>query len=311
VLANDSDPDGDALSVQSFTQGANGSVTENADGTISYTPAAGFSGSDSFTYVVGDGNGGFATAAVSVIVTADPINHAPVAVDDTFTVSQDETLSVNGVLNNDVDADGDALTASLVWAPTHGTLALNSDGSFSYTPDAGFFGTDGFIYRAKDGEGGADTATAFITVTATADPINHAPVAANDAVHIEAEAMNLQGYEIQSWDAASGGQLIGTWSTGSSAEVAFQGASGLYALTVDYFDENDGVSAARVFINGEQKDAWIFDQDLGAAVPDATNLVERTIGEFQLNPGDVIRLEGDADVGEAARFDGIDFVEIA
>jgi hypothetical protein len=174
VLANDTDPDGNALTVIAAGTPHKGATAVNPDGTITYTPAVGFSGSDSFLYLVSDGNGGSATAVVHVTVSPDTAddetnsddetNHAPVAVDDTFTTSQDVPLSVNGVLDNDKDADGDTLFASLVSGPTHGTLALNTDGSFSYTPANGFVGTDSFVYLANDDNGGVDTAIASVTV---------------------------------------------------------------------------------------------------------------------------------------------------
>ena len=81
------------------------------------------------------------------------------------------------MLGNDTDPDGDPLTAILGTGPTNGTLALNADGSFSYTPNAESSGTDSFTYTASDGQGGTDTATVTITVASVNDP----PVATDDA----------------------------------------------------------------------------------------------------------------------------------
>src|SRR5262249_25048055 len=85
VLANDSDPDGDALSVTAVTQGAHGAVVVNADDTVTYTPAAGFSGTDQFTYTISDGNGGSATAAVTITVNPGPSNAAAFVGEDAST----------------------------------------------------------------------------------------------------------------------------------------------------------------------------------------------------------------------------------
>jgi hypothetical protein len=99
----------------------------------------------------------------------DDPNSAPTAVDDSYSMQQDGTLTVNapGVLANDSDPDGDPLTAALQTTPTNGSASVNGDGSFSYTPDDGFIGTDTFTYVASDGFGGADKATVTITVNQT------------------------------------------------------------------------------------------------------------------------------------------------
>jgi VCBS repeat-containing protein len=171
VLANDADPDGDALTVTAVTQPANGSVTINANGTITYSPAAGYHGPDSFTYAIGDGRGGADTATVNVSVT--PVNDVPMAQDDAYATNEDMPLAISpaGVLTNDSDPDGDPLTAVLVDAPTKGALTLNADGSFNYVPHANANGTDSFTYIARDGS--ADSAPA--TVTFTIRPVNDAP----------------------------------------------------------------------------------------------------------------------------------------
>ncbi|HEX7651198.1 MAG TPA: cadherin-like domain-containing protein, partial [Candidatus Paceibacterota bacterium] len=101
---------------------------------------------------------------------AAPGNTAPVANDDSYSVDQDATLTVNaadGVLANDTDADSDAMTAATSTDVSNGTLTLNSDGSFTYVPDAGFTGTDSFTYMANDGTDNSNAATATITVNAT------------------------------------------------------------------------------------------------------------------------------------------------
>src|SRR5207247_652206 len=108
-----------------------------------------------------------------------PVNDAPVAAnDDSYTTPEDTQLTVSapGVLANDSDVDGDALSAVLVSNPTHGTLTLNGDGSLVYMPALNFNGIDSFTYKASDGQAQSGVATVTITVT----PVNDAPVAAND-----------------------------------------------------------------------------------------------------------------------------------
>ena len=107
-------------------------------------------------------------------VTIEPAdtNAPPTATDDSYTVSENETLTVNapGVLDNDTDSDGDTLTAAVVDTPSNGGLDLSADGAFEYTPDDGFTGEDSFDYEVTDGNGGSDTATVTITVTEGATP---------------------------------------------------------------------------------------------------------------------------------------------
>jgi hypothetical protein len=160
VLANDTDPNGLPLSASVVTQPAHGTLALNADGSFVYTPAAGYVGSDSFTYQASDGVATGNTA--TVVLEVSP----PAAAADSAAVNENETLTVAapGVLANDTDPNGLPLSATVVNPPAHGTLALNADGSFSYTPAAGYFGTDSFSYQANDGTVSSLPATVTITV---------------------------------------------------------------------------------------------------------------------------------------------------
>src|SRR5213075_1478846 len=106
---------------------------------------------DSFTYSISDGNGGSDTATVNV--TVQNVNDPPVANGNSYTINQDTVLNVAapGVLGNDTDIDGDALTANLVSGASHGNVVLAANGSFTYTPAPSFAGSDSFTYRAFDG----------------------------------------------------------------------------------------------------------------------------------------------------------------
>jgi VCBS repeat-containing protein len=169
VLANDSDPDGDTVSLVGTTNGSNGTVS-CAGGVCIYTPAPDFNGSDSFTYTITDGRGGTSTGTVNVTVA--PVNDAPVAWNDSFAIDEDSSLTVSapGVLVNDTDEDSAAITAALVSGVTSGSLTLNADGSFTYTPAANFNGTDSFTYRADDGGAESNLATVTITVNPLPEP---------------------------------------------------------------------------------------------------------------------------------------------
>ena len=163
VLGNDVDGDGDTLTAVLDSDVSDGTLALSADGSFTYTPDTGFTGTDSFTYHANDGTDDSNVATVTITVNA-----APVAADDAYTVDQDTMLAAAapGVLDNDSDADGDALTAVLDTDVSNGTLILNADGSFDYTPDAGFTGTDSFTYHANDGTDDSNVATVTITVEA-------------------------------------------------------------------------------------------------------------------------------------------------
>jgi VCBS repeat-containing protein len=182
VLGNDSDPEGDAITAALVTDAAHGSVTLNADGTFSYTPDPNYFGVDTFTYIASDAESDGNLATVTINIAAGP-NGAPVADDDQYAVSEDNVLVIaaDGVLDNDSDDDGDTLTASLVADASNGNVTLNSDGSFSYVPDAQFNGVDSFTYAANDGQINSLPATVSITVNAVDDP----PVAFDDFYFVE------------------------------------------------------------------------------------------------------------------------------
>jgi Ca2+-binding RTX toxin-like protein len=173
VLANDTDLDGETLTVTSVTQGANGTVTIEADGTVTYTPDPDFNGADSFTYEISDGNGGIATGTVDV--TVEPVNDDPVAVADAATTDEDVSVNIPA-LGNDEDVDGDPLVIASARQGAHGTVAIQGDGTLTYTPDPDFNGADSFTYQVSDGNGGTDTVTVNVTIT----PVNDAPSANDD-----------------------------------------------------------------------------------------------------------------------------------
>jgi len=154
------DVDGDPLSFVIVTGPTNGTLT-GTGASRTYTPNANFNGSDSFTFLVNDGTDDSNVATVSITVNA--VNDAPVAAPDSYVVSPGNVVRGN-VLFNDTDVEGDPLTAVLGTGPTFGTLVLNPNGTFTYTPGTGFAGTDSFTYRASDGS--AQSALTTVSITA-------------------------------------------------------------------------------------------------------------------------------------------------
>ena len=190
VIDNDREVDRSTAMVTEVTRTNNGTLTLNADGTFEYIPDADFFGTDTFTYQLEDSTG--ATSTATVTITVDGTNDAPAAVDDSFTTNEDTpytaTLGLNDLLQNDLDVDGDTLmvTTTPVSGPSHGQVTINPNGTFTYRPDANFFGTDSFTYEVTDGNNGRAEATVQITV----NPVNDDPVANVDNFMVD-EDMSL------------------------------------------------------------------------------------------------------------------------
>jgi Ca2+-binding RTX toxin-like protein len=178
LLANDSDADGDPLSITDVVNALNGSaVFDDVAGTITFTPDADYYGPASFEYVVSDGMK-TDTAVVNIDVT--PVDDAPIAQDDSVQATQDTTLVINAVdlLVNDIDVDGDALSLVSVQNTLNGTVVYdNVAGTITFTPTPGYTGNASFDYTMTDG-----TSNSSASVLVDVLPPNTAPVAVDDNV---------------------------------------------------------------------------------------------------------------------------------
>ncbi|MFZ6747250.1 collagen-binding domain-containing protein [Undibacterium sp. JH2W] len=167
LLSNASDADStDVLTVRITTQPAHGTVTKNAGNTWTYTPAANYNGSDTFSYVVNDGKVDSNVATVSLTIKA--VNDAPVVSNQSITVDNATSILIKAL---GTDVDGDVLSSKLISTAGHGTVTLNADGSFTYKATAGYVGTDSFSYKVNDGKLDSNLATVSLTVTAVAPPV--------------------------------------------------------------------------------------------------------------------------------------------
>jgi len=170
VLSNDSDPDsGDTITISAVgTPNHGGSVLINAPKTgLVYTPAAGFSGIETFPYTIRDVSGATDTATVAVTVEALPVNNPPVANDDSYTVNQGSQNNALPVLSNDSDPDpGDTITILAVGTPNHGgSVVINAPKTgLVYTPAPAFSGLETFTYTVRDVAGATDQATVDVSV---------------------------------------------------------------------------------------------------------------------------------------------------
>jgi VCBS repeat-containing protein len=165
-----SDADSASLTYSRVANAAHGNVTVHADGTFSYTPNADFNGSDSFGFKANDGVLDSNVGTVSL--TVHPVNDAPVATNGSASGNEDTVVA--GTLTAS-DIDSASLSYSAVSQPAHGSVTVHTDGTFSYTPNADFNGTDSFSFKANDGTLDSNAATESLTV----NPVNDAPVAAH------------------------------------------------------------------------------------------------------------------------------------
>ena len=173
VLANDTDPNGDTLSVSAATDPAHGTTAVQPNGTVRYTPDANYNGSDTFDYTVSDGTGGTDTGTVTVTVTA--VNDPPTPSNDTLATMRNTPATIS-VLADDIDVDGDTLSTTGVTSPAHGTASVNPDGSVTYDPANNYVGSDAFDYTVSDGHGGTAVGSVAVSVVL----VNQPPVAVDD-----------------------------------------------------------------------------------------------------------------------------------
>jgi VCBS repeat-containing protein len=327
VLANDTDPDGDPLTVVSASA-ANGTVTINADGTLTYVPRANFNGSDLISYTISDGQGGTASATVTVTIAA--VNDVPVATNDGVTTPEDVPVRV-AVLANDTDVDGDPLTVTNASAG-QGTVVINADGTLTYTPRADFNGTDTISYTISDGKGGTASATVAVTVT----PVNDAPVVAAalaarddlDGTTVSvATAPGFSDVDSATFTYSASGLPAGLTidaMTGVISGVidrsASRSAGGVYAVTVTVADQA-GASASQTFrwsvanpAPAAANDSVTVDEDGSVVVPVLANDADPdgdplTVTAASAANGSVaINADGTLTYAPRANFNGSDLI---
>ncbi|OYU96499.1 MAG: hypothetical protein CFE21_08925 [Bacteroidetes bacterium B1(2017)] len=204
---------------------SHGSLSFNADGTFTYTPNANYNGTDNFIYQLCDADGDCDTALVTIVIT--PVNDVPLAVWDAASTNEDAPVSGTVATNDNLSGDG-GNTWSLVTGASHGSVVVNGDGTYTYTPDANYNGTDEFIYQICDVDNDCDTAIVRLNIV----PVNDVPVANWDATSTT-EDVPVSG------TVATNDNLSGdggnTWSlvTGASHGSVVVNANGTYTYTPD------------------------------------------------------------------------------
>ena len=222
VLANDYDPDGDPISIFSFTQPLHGSVSQSVTQLV-YQSFAGYCGSDNFSYTITDGRGGFSSNAfVFVTVTCGASNQNPVAVADFATVSSGSNVTIS-VLANDYDPNGDPLSISSFTQPLHGSV-FQSGTQLVYQSASPYCGPDLFTYTIGDGRGGF--ASTNVSVTVNCAPSNHPPVAVNDSATVASGVSTFINVLANDYDPDF--DPISIWSFGQPLHGSVFQAGGLY-----------------------------------------------------------------------------------
>ncbi len=232
VLDNDTDDESDMLTAVKLSDPANGSLIFNEDGTFTYTPNPNSYGAVSFDYKVYDGSSYSETVTVSINVS--PVNDAPIAVGNTYTTNEDETLTVlveDGIalFDNDYDPEGSPIFAELMGNVSNGLLMLYSDGSFTYTPALNFFGTDSFTYRVTDGE----LNSSIVTVTIDVIEVNHAPIAMGESYTTAEDTIQI--LNVLDNDADVDGDVLTAIKTSDPANgtVVYNSVDGTFTYTPD------------------------------------------------------------------------------
>jgi len=300
VLSNDTDLDGDSLTITAFSQGTSGSVVNNGNGTFTYTPTAGFVGADTFTYTISDGNGGTAVGTVAVTVDSivnPPINTPPVATNDTLTTTLGNAITTGNVLTNDSDLDGDTLTVSSFTQAANGTVVNNGNGTFTYAPTAGFLGVDSFTYTASDGRGGTAVGTVIVTVGPVVNPpVNTSPIATDDtATTTVGNAVTTGDVLANDSDADDDDLSITNFTQGTSGTVANNGDgtftytpnagfTGNDSFTYTISDGNGGtdVGTVAVTVNSANNNTNVFNGTDSSETATATSAQD----EFDMAGGD-------------------------
>ena len=281
VSTNDIDIDGETLTYNPIVNPANGTLTLNADGTFTYTPNTGFSGTDFFQYEVCDP--GFCDTAIVVITVID-LNTLPTVTEDTFTVNEDDILN-GDVSSNDNDADGDILVYSpdgIIDTP-HGTVILNSDGTFTYTPDPDYNGPDSFEYTACDDNGNCGT----VTVTITVVPVNDSPIAIDDFYTTDENTSLDMDVSVNDEDFDSVTLTYTIVTNVSSGTLTPNGNEGLFTYTPNTdFSGNDSFVYEVSDGNGGTDSATVYITVL--AGPDVVAINDQyTVNEDEVLNGDV------------------------
>ncbi len=307
LTANDIDIDGDNLIMNTtpVVDVNNGSLVLNADGSFTYEPDANFNGNDNFSYAICDDGIPSLCDTTNVVVTVNAVNDKPNAVDDAFAGNEDE--SVNGDLSlNDNDIEGDLLiySSTAVSGPSNGSVTINNDGTFVYTPDNHFNGNDQFVYEVCDN--GLPSACSTATATISLTPVPDKPVANDDNVATTPGAATL--ITVQDNDEEYDGEtlitsIISGPSNGSASVVANTNIN--YTSIVPFLGTADTIVYAVCDPGGLCDTATVFiDVETSQLAPLAVNDQVST-NEDESVLADVLSNDSDQNIGDVLSVNNI------
>jgi VCBS repeat-containing protein len=303
-----SDDDNDSLSFSKGSDPSNGSVTVDENGNWTYTPNDNYNGSDSFTVIVSDGQGGTDTLTVNVGVT--PVNDTPTLVDsngdplgDSVVVTTDEDTPVSGSLSAS-DGDNDSLSFSKGSDPSNGSVTVDEQGNWTYTPNDNYNGSDSFTVIVSDGQGGTDTLTVNVGVTPMVDTVT-AHLTASETVAEGGEityTVTLRDADNNPVDAKEAVTVTVTLPDGTTTDVVIGADSS--SNSVEFTVENDiydidsvsgsitdisgGASFEKLEYNGDAQSTGVTDTDSIDTVTvdlsaDVSSIAEGVDGDNQPN----------------------------
>ncbi|MEM6488074.1 MAG: Ig-like domain-containing protein, partial [Pseudomonadota bacterium] len=250
LVDNDSDPEGDDLEADPPSTLANGRISDNGDGTFTFTPFEDANGTDSDNYRLSDGRGGIDFATLTI--TVNPVNDAPLPGEDLAFTDPGTPVTID-VLANDTDVEGDALELVSVADGGSGTTVIEADGTVTYTPGEGFSGSDTFTYEVSDGNGGISTGT--VEVRETPDPVTVRFSVDTNQVFWEEETLVTFDFEVVG-DLPEGG--VALWFYADQPGASFVSAPSLFPDLVDNDILPQAINqyalANRILTNVEQSD---------------------------------------------------------
>ena len=274
-LVNDYDPDGTGLTVSVLTAPDSGSVSVSGSD-ITYAPNTNFNGLDSIEYQVEEVGANNQTASAWIHITVTPVNDLPDAIDDAVTVLEDNSVTIDPLVN-DLDPDRGGLTITHITGPENGSATVNAGSTIDYTPDADFFGADSITYTISDVDGDLDSA--ILRITVTADDTD-APVPANDTVTTDEDVAVVISPLVNDYDPDGTGLIVSVLTAPDSGSVTVSGSDITYAPNTN-FNGLDSIEyqVEEVGANNQTASAWIHItvtpvNDLPDAIDDAVTVLE-------------------------------------
>ena len=315
LLADATDVDGDALSVSNLILATgNGNLSDNGDGTWTFTPDANWNGIATFNYDISDGS---ATISRSGEIDVIAVNDAPVTYDANFSAEMDSTvlLSTNQILTADYDIEGDNLTIANVQDPVNGTVTLDAGGNVSFIPTSGYVGSASFGVSVIDNDGGLSVKTVFLDITSPVVSVNEITgTSSNDVLtgtSGDDRIDGLAGSDVMTGGAGDDTYVADRWGD-KVAELASEGIDTVIS-SANAYKLQDNVE--NLVLNGNASKGTGTNEDNVITGNEGDDLLEGLLGADNLDGGagnDTLNAGWDEDVDVISYnslSDGIDTIK--